>query len=146
MINNPCMTMTIVRKLMSLFTGRLDSFSQVTPDLEPLKPGQMTYSFPIREGVEMEVSFREAHARCEECEGLDRPKPDYHQPEVEAVMDAIQEMYGMIAMNETVLFAEGGRPRCYGLYSKISPSARAENDCVACPSLKQCSEEGDGGE
>lgn len=93
--------MKVVTRLMSLFTGRLDGFSQVNTDLTPLYPGTLSYEFPVREDVMMEVVFREVHPRPEKPFAQER---NYKAPSKGSVMNAVQEMYGMIAMGGSVLF------------------------------------------
>ena len=42
-------------------------------------------------------------------------------------------------MRNIVYKVAGLRPECFGEYNRISPSARAENDCETCTALSECS-------
>lgn len=92
--------MTKTEILMTCFTGRLDSCQAVTPKLEPVRDDALTFAFEMARGVQMVVTFQANYQRP------DRPfvqAADLRQPSLEQVMDAVQEMYAMVAWNGSVL-------------------------------------------
>ena len=97
--------MTRTELLMTTFTGRLESCEEVDVKLQPVEANARTFLVTLRSGLQVVVRFQANHQRPA------RPfvqEPDLREPSLEEVMDAIQELYAMVAWNGSVIESNGG--------------------------------------